>query len=75
MKGVGEPCAGEPHARFDAAVGGVEGQSAKPRGLPTPPTDPSVEASQHPPDRQSRQHLTAIASVARYARVQLLFKT
>jgi hypothetical protein len=22
MKGVGEPCAGEPHARFDVAAGG-----------------------------------------------------
>jgi hypothetical protein len=41
MKGVGEPCAGEPHARFDAAAGGAArpvGQAAR---LPTPPADPS----------------------------------
>ena len=32
MKGVAEPCAGEPHALFDAAVGGAAGQSASPCG-------------------------------------------
>jgi len=37
MKDVGEPCAGELHARFDAAAGGVMGQSAK----PARPTDAS----------------------------------
>ena len=29
---VGEPCAGEPHARFEAAAGGTPDQSATPRG-------------------------------------------
>jgi hypothetical protein len=27
VKGVGEPCAGEPHARIDAAAGGNRNQS------------------------------------------------
>ena len=36
---VGEPCAGEPLARFDAAAGGNPGQSASPRGPGSlPPT-------------------------------------
>ncbi|MCA1700223.1 MAG: hypothetical protein LC790_15495, partial [Actinobacteria bacterium] len=29
MKNVGEPCAGEPHARFDAAAGGDQHQSGQ----------------------------------------------
>jgi len=36
---VGEPCAGEPLARFDAAAGGNPGQSASPCGPGSlPPT-------------------------------------
>ncbi len=37
---VGEPCAGEPHARFDVAAGGNPDQSATPHGSPgrLPPT-------------------------------------
>ena len=41
VKGVGEPGAGEPHPRFDAAAGANQRQLATPRGvrrlLPTPP--------------------------------------
>ena len=29
VKNVGEPCAGEPHARFDAAAGGNQHQSGQ----------------------------------------------
>jgi hypothetical protein len=32
VKNVGEPCAGEPHARFEVAAGGIWHQSALPRG-------------------------------------------
>ena len=32
VKDVGEPGAGKSHARFDAAAGGNQRQSAKPRG-------------------------------------------
>src|SRR6266540_3079180 len=32
VKNVGEPCAGEPHARFEVAAGGNRHQSAQPRG-------------------------------------------
>src|SRR6266540_762750 len=32
VKNVGEPCAGEPHARFEVAAGGNLRQSALPRG-------------------------------------------
>jgi hypothetical protein len=45
IKGVGEPCAGEPHARFDAAVGGVADQSAKPARLAEAPRDPVTSPS------------------------------
>jgi hypothetical protein len=45
VKGVGEPCAGEPHARIDVAAGGNRNQSGQhePRGTrrlsPTLPYD------------------------------------
>jgi hypothetical protein len=32
VKNVGEPCAGEPHARIEVAAGGNQRQSATPRG-------------------------------------------
>jgi putative transposase len=32
VKNVGEPCAGEPHARIEVAAGGNRHQSAQPRG-------------------------------------------
>src|SRR6266542_6467027 len=32
VKDVGEPCAGEPHARFEVAAGGNRNQSALPHG-------------------------------------------
>src|SRR5215212_2306467 len=39
LNDVGEPCAGEPHARFDAAAGGASRQSAAPCGAGRlPPT-------------------------------------
>ena len=39
VKNVGEPCAGEPHARFEVAAGGNRNQSAVPHGTGRlPPT-------------------------------------
>jgi hypothetical protein len=44
VKGVGEPCAGEPHARFDVAAGGNRNQSGQhvPHGNQAPPADPPI---------------------------------
>jgi len=41
VKNVGEPCAGEPHARFDAAAGGNQA-SRQDRAAPAPPADPTL---------------------------------
>ena len=41
VKNVGEPCAGEPHARFDAAAGGNQA-SRQARAVPAPPADPTA---------------------------------
>jgi hypothetical protein len=46
VKNVGEPCAGEPHARFDAAAGGNQA-SRQARTAPAPPADPT--ATPRPP--------------------------
>jgi hypothetical protein len=40
-KNVGEPCAGEPHARFDAAAGGNQA-SRRRRAASAPPADPTA---------------------------------
>jgi hypothetical protein len=44
VKDVGEPCAGEPHARIDAAAGGNRNQSRPARAArnQAPPADPTV---------------------------------
>jgi len=44
VKNVGEPCAGEPHARFEAAAGGNRNQSAIAVRNWAPPADPTVLA-------------------------------
>src|SRR5687768_9605993 len=41
VKNVGEPCAGEPHARFDAAAGGNQA-SRQARAASAPPADPTA---------------------------------
>jgi hypothetical protein len=41
---VGEPCAGEPHARFDAAAGGNPGPVGHAARSRTPPADPTHRA-------------------------------
>jgi hypothetical protein len=49
---VGEPCAGEPHARFDAAAGGASRQSAAPCGAGRlPPTLPTGSATRPEAER------------------------
>src|SRR5215218_1380514 len=42
VKNVGEPCAGEPHARFEVAAGGIWHQSAHGRAALAPPADPTT---------------------------------
>jgi hypothetical protein len=41
VKDVGEPCEGEPHARFDVAAGGTRTLSRPRRASPAPPADPT----------------------------------
>src|SRR5712691_1592 len=41
VKNVGEPCAGEPHARFEVAAGGNRNQSAIAARNWAPPADPT----------------------------------
>src|SRR6266568_5145492 len=41
VKNVGEPCAGEPHARFEVAAGGNRNQSAIAVRNWAPPADPT----------------------------------
>jgi hypothetical protein len=53
---VGEPCAGEPHARFDAAAGGNPGPVGSGRAAPgrLPPTLPSSRADHETACRNAR---------------------
>ncbi len=42
VKNVGEPCAGEPHARFEVAAGGNQASRASTRRTAqAPPADPT----------------------------------
>jgi len=41
VKNVGEPCAGEAHARFDAAAGGNQTSRLR-RAALAPPADPTL---------------------------------
>jgi hypothetical protein len=43
VKNVGEPCAGEPHARFEVAAGGNQtSRAGTRRAVQAPPVDPTV---------------------------------
>ena len=42
VKDVGEPCAGEPHARIEVAAGGNRNQSATAARNWAPPADPTT---------------------------------
>ena len=43
VKDVGEPCAGEPHARFEVAAGGNQTSRANTRRtVQAPPADPTL---------------------------------
>ena len=44
VKNVGEPCAGEPHARFDVAAGGNQASRLR-RAAQAPPADPTARHS------------------------------
>ncbi len=48
VKNVGEPCAREPHARFEVAAGGNQASRLR-RAAPAPLADPTTLQSQ--PDR------------------------
>ena len=55
VKNVGEPCAGEPHARFDVAAGGNQAsrQAARPRRLPPTLPRPAVARALAPRGNQA----------------------
>src|SRR5712691_10449203 len=48
VKNVGEPCAGEPHARFEVAAGGNRNQSAIAARNWAPPADPTRQTEPNP---------------------------
>ena len=78
VKNVGEPCAGEPHARFEVAAGGNQTSRASTcRAVQAPPVDPPVwvssptkhgcDAEQTASDRAkagARSTLTRVATVS-----------
>jgi hypothetical protein len=41
VNGVGEPCAGEPHARIEVAAGGIWRRVWHAETAPAPPADPT----------------------------------
>jgi hypothetical protein len=47
-KDVGEPCAGEPHARFEVAAGGIWRAVGNAVRALAPPADPTVRAVGNP---------------------------
>ncbi len=58
VKNVGEPCAGEPHARFDVAAGGNQvpvgpARAARNRAPPADPTIRGSAVSRRPPFQRS----------------------
>ena len=53
VKNVGEPCAEEPHARFDVAAGGNQASRLR-RAAQAPPADPTI-ALPGPADRGRRR--------------------
>ena len=53
VKNVGEPCAGEPHARIDAAAGGNQASRLR-RAAQAPLADPTKEGRHRPRNATSR---------------------
>jgi len=49
VNGVGEPCAGEPHARIEVAAGGNRNQSATAARRVAPPADPTETSARRAP--------------------------
>src|SRR6266536_386443 len=62
VKDVGEPCAGEPHARFEVAAGGNRNQSAIAARNWAPPADPTARTSSMTP-----RQLSLLETVVHYA--------
>jgi len=58
-KDVGEPCAGEPHARFEVAAGGIWRAVGNAVRALAPPADPTVSlgAELVPAERLTRANL------------------
>jgi hypothetical protein len=48
VNGVGEPCAGEPHARIEVAAGGIWRRVWHAETAPAPPADPTRSAPRSP---------------------------
>ena len=74
VNGVGEPCAGEPHARFEAAGTGNGADLAKDTGVAQPTGKPAAAKAPGPkasePPRQSptlHDRAVAVFTVRKYA--------
>jgi hypothetical protein len=50
VNGVGEPCAGEPHARIEVAAGGIWCRVQHAETALAPPADPTRRLSKKPTD-------------------------
>jgi hypothetical protein len=48
VNGVGEPCAGEPHARIEVAAGGIWRRVQHAKTALAPPADPTRTSSKRP---------------------------
>jgi hypothetical protein len=61
VKNVGEPCAGEPHARFDVAAGGNQTSRANiRRAVQAPLADPTARHSAWDDLRRSARQLDGL---------------
>src|SRR5688500_17560403 len=64
VKNVGEPCAGEPHARFEVAAGGNRASRAITcRAVQAPPVDPPIPAAPRIQARLLRAALAALLAL------------
>src|SRR5215213_3528187 len=68
VKGVGEPCAGEPHARIDAAAGGIWRSVGYAARTLAPPADPTASGLSGETSKAARFVRAAAGRVARSRR-------
>ena len=78
MKGVGEPCAGKPHARFDAAAGGNQpvGQTL-PRGTGASrrPDHKYRDEAQYPDGQLYNDYMAVLEALLKQVGGKILWRT